>query len=82
MAARRNWEDDGFAVTMAYASAFRRDEFVAAAREMADADAELVVLDCMDHTQGDKDEFARLSGHPVLAALPVTAHVAAEIMSK
>lgn len=81
-AARRNWEDDGFTVTMAFASAFNRDEFEAAAREMADADVELVVLDCMDHTQEAKDEFARLSGCPVLAALPVTAHVAAEIMSK
>ena len=80
-AARRNWEDDGFRVTMAYASAFRQDEFMAAAAEMSGPEIELVVLDCMDHGAKDRDEFARLSGRPVLAALPVTAHVAAEIMS-
>ena len=80
--ARRKWEADGFAVMMAHASAFDRDEFVAAAREMAAVDVELVVLDCMDHTAKDRDEFVRLSGRPALAALPVTATIVGEILGR
>jgi len=78
--ARKNWERDGFSVAMTYASAFKRDEFETAARVMSDPALELVVLDCMDHTAADRDEFARLCGRPVLAALPLTAQVASEIM--
>ncbi len=78
--ARKNWERDGFSVFMTYASAFKRDEFEAAAGVMSDSSLELVVLDCMDNTAADRDEFARLCGRPVLAALPLTAQVASEIM--
>jgi hypothetical protein len=78
--ARKNWERDGFSVAMTYASAFKRDEFERAARVMSDSSLELVVLDCMDHTAADRDEFARLCGRPVLAALPLTAQVASEII--
>jgi hypothetical protein len=78
--ARKNWERDGFSVSMTYASAFKRDEFEAAAGVVSDSSLELVVLDCMDHTAADRDEFARLCGRPVLAALPLTAQVASEIM--
>lgn len=78
--ARKNWERDGFSVSMTYASEFKRDEFEAAAGVMSDSSLELVVLDCMDHTAADRDEFARLCGRPVLAALPLTAQVASEIM--
>ncbi len=78
--ARKNWERDGFSVFMTYASAFKRDEFEAAAGVMSDSSLELVVLDCMDNTAADRDEFARLCGRPVLAVLPVTAQVASEIM--
>ncbi|MDP6824176.1 MAG: AroM family protein [Dehalococcoidia bacterium] len=78
--ARRNWERDGFDVKMAFASAFRKDEIETAAREMSDPALEVVVLDCMDHTAMDRDEFARLCGRPVLAALSLTAQVASEIL--
>jgi protein AroM len=78
--ARRNWERDGFTVKMGYASAFKRGEFEAAAAEVSDPELELVILDCMDHTAADRDEFARLSGRPVLAALPLTAQVASEVI--
>ncbi len=78
--ARANWERDGFEVKMAFASAVKRDEIEAAALEMSDPSLELVVLDCMDHTAADRDEFARLCGRPVLAALPLTAQIASEIV--
>lgn len=78
--ARRKWEEDGFTVTMAYASAFHRDEFVLAAAGMSDPGIELVILDCMDHGPDDRDEFSRLSGRPVLAARSLATQVAGEIM--
>ncbi len=65
---------------MGYASAFKRDEFEAAAADMSDSELELVILDCMDHTAADRGEFARLSGRPVLAALLLTAQLASEVM--
>lgn len=80
-AARRNWEKDGFDVELTYASAFRHEEFEAAARAMSDPRLDLVVLDCMDHTTEDRNEFAQLSGRPVLAALPLTAQIAAEVVA-
>lgn len=78
--ARSNWERDGFDVKMTFASAFKKDEIKVAAREMSDSELELVVLDCMDHNAADRDEFASLCGRPVLAALPLTAQVASEIV--
>ncbi len=78
--ARDNWERDGFDAKMAFASAFRKDEIEAAAREMSDPALEVVVLDCMDHTAVGRDAFVRLCGRPVLAALPLTAQVASEIL--
>jgi hypothetical protein len=58
----------------------RSHEMVERRAEVSDPELELVILDCMDHTAADRDEFARLSGRPVLAALPLTAQVASEVI--
>ncbi|MDP6824177.1 MAG: AroM family protein [Dehalococcoidia bacterium] len=73
------WESDGFSVTVAVASPYHDGENEAAARVMADAAPELVVLDCMGHGPASRDEFSRLSGRPVLTAQTLLAKVAGEI---
>ena len=79
-AARAKWEAHGFDVKMAWASPHRREEMAAAAEAMSDRDLELVVLDCMSHSAAYRDEFAGLSGRPVLLAQTLVARVAGELV--
>lgn len=77
---RKLWEADGFSVTVAVSSPYHEGENEAAAAVMADADLELVVLDCMGHGPASRDEFSRLSGRPVLTAQTLLAKVASEVV--
>ena len=63
----------------AFASPYRHDEIKIAAREMADSELEVVILDCMGHGVEYRDEFTRLSKRPVLLAQTLLAKVAAEV---
>jgi protein AroM len=78
-AAEAKWRRDGFHVEVAWASPLRHDELETAAARMARADVDLVVLDCMGHDEAYRETFARLTGHPVLAAQTVVARVAGEL---
>lgn len=77
--AQAKWERDGFSVRTAFASPYRHDEIKIAAREMADSELEVVILDCMGHGVEYRDEFTRLSKRPVLLAQTLLAKVAAEM---
>jgi len=80
-AAEAKWRRDGFYVEVAWASPLRREEMAAAAAQLAHADVDLIVLDCMGHDEAYRESFARLTGHPVLAAQTVVAHVAGELVA-
>jgi protein AroM len=50
-----------------------------AARRLAEAGAQLIVLDCFGYHRGTLDAVRRASGLPVLSAVRCTAHLAAEL---
>jgi len=80
-AAGAKWRRDGFHAEVVWASPLRRDEMETAAAQLARADVDLVVLDCMGHDEAYREAFARLAGHPVLAAQIVVARVAGELVA-
>ncbi len=80
-AAEAKWRRDGFHVEVAWASPRAHDELGPAAAQMARADVDVVVLDCMGHDEAYRETFARLAGHPVLAAQTVVARVAGELVA-
>ncbi len=79
-AARAKWEADGFEVRVTSASPFHHDEIAPAAEALADPRLELIVLDCMGHSTGYREEFARRSRHAVLLAQSLVARVAGELL--
>lgn len=52
----------------------------AAARALLDAGVDLIVLDCFGYDRRLLDDVRRLTGRPVLSAVRVTAHLAAELL--
>jgi protein AroM len=80
-AARAKWRADGFAATVTWAAPGNADDLARAGRELAGADVELVVLDCMGHGEDSRRELARASGHPVISAQSLTARVAGALVA-
>ncbi|MBT3942263.1 MAG: hypothetical protein HOE75_11515 [Chloroflexi bacterium] len=76
---REIWESDGFSPTVAVSSPYHEGQIEAAAKVMAEAKPELVVLDCMGLGPDHRDEFTRLSGCPTLTAQTLLAKVAGEV---
>jgi protein AroM len=79
--AKAKWEADGFAVRVTSASPFAHEEIGPAAAAMADPRLELVVLDCMGHRPGYRDEFARRCGRPVLLSQSLVARIVGELVA-
>jgi protein AroM len=80
-AAAAKWRGDGFDAVVTWASPLARGEIEAAARAMADASLECVVLDCMGHDDDYRREFAQRCGRPVVAAQSIVARVTGELVS-
>jgi protein AroM len=78
--ARRKWREDGFDARVVAAAPNRHEQVRDAALALADPSLELVVLDCMGHDTDYQQEFARLSGRPVVLAQTLVARVAGEYM--
>jgi protein AroM len=79
-AARAKWRADGFDATVTWAAPGQADDLARAAHELAAPAIELVILDCMGHGEGARQELARTSGHPVVSAQSVTARVAGALV--
>ena len=78
-AAKAKWEADGFNVKITWASPYEHDEVKKAADEMKNPDLELVVLDCMGHSDEHRKEFAGLCGRPVLLTQTLVSRIAGEM---
>jgi protein AroM len=74
--ARAHWRAAGFDALVTWAAPGAAGEIEAAARVMADAGPDLVVLDCMGHDDEARRDFARRCGRPVMAAQPIVARIA------
>jgi protein AroM len=78
--AEAKWRRDGFQPLVAWASPFSGDETARAAEQLAKANVDLVVLDCMGHEAARKSELSRRCGLPVIAAQTTAARIAAEML--
>jgi protein AroM len=79
-AALRKWSNDGFDPVVTWAAPDAEDEIEAAITRMSDPSLALVVLDCFGHDEAYAREFARRTGHLVIAAQTVTARLAGELV--
>ena len=77
-AALTKWKADGFEPIVTWAAPHVHSEIARAAKEMADPDVEVVVLDCMGHDESYRIEFALLCGRPTVLAQSLVARVAGE----
>ena len=77
-AALKKWKADGFEPVVTWAAPHVHGEMTRAAKEMADPDVEVVVLDCMGHDESYRTEFALLCGRPTVLAQSLVARVAGE----
>jgi len=76
----RKWSQDGFDPVVTWAAPDAEDEVEAATDRMRDPSLALVVLDCFGHDETYAREFARRTGHLVIAAQTVTARLAGELV--
>ncbi|MCW1971043.1 MAG: AroM family protein [Anaerolineae bacterium] len=79
-AAETKWRADGFDPIVTWMSPFGAHQFDEPVAVMSDPSIELVVLDCLGHTDDDRREFARRCGKPVLLAQTIAARVAGELI--
>ena len=63
---------------VSHASPYEGHRFVAAARELSEAD--LIVMHCMGYTEVHREEVARVSGRPVLLARRLVATALANLL--
>ncbi len=78
--AEAKWRADGFDPVMAWASPIIEHEIDAAAEAMRVATPELVVLDCMGHSDEYAQRFAHHCRCPVVSAQSLTARVAGALL--
>lgn len=76
----RKWSNDGFDPVVTWAAPDAEDEVADAIERMSDPTLALVVLDCFGHDEAWAREFARRTGHLVIAAQTVTARLAGELV--
>ncbi len=79
-AAEAKWRSDGFDPVMACASPVAEHEIDAAAETMRLARPELVVLDCMGHSDEYTQRFADRCRRPVVSAQSLTARLAGALL--
>lgn len=76
------WKSRVQSVQVAWGSPYGDpEELVQAAREAADMDVDLVVLDCMGYTAGMKEQVCQLTGKPVVLSRTLAARVVMELLS-
>jgi protein AroM len=78
--AEAKWRSDGFEPTVTWAAPSRDDEMARAAGELRGADLDLIVIDCMGHTDAARRAMAQGTGRPVIAAQSIVARVAGALV--